>query len=132
MDTWWQTETGAIMISPLPGVTPTKPGSATFPFFGVDAAIVNEKGEELGVNQGGFLVIKQPWPSMLRTLYGADDRFKDVYWSRFAKQGWYLAGDGAVQGRRRLHLDPGPHRRRAQRFRPSPLHHGSGKRPGGP
>jgi acetyl-CoA synthetase len=97
VDTWWQTETGAIMISPLPGVTPTKPGSATFPFFGVDAAVVNEKGEELGVNQGGFLVIKQPWPSMLRTLFGADDRYKEVYWSRFAKQGWYLAGDGAVK-----------------------------------
>ncbi|MDB5050639.1 MAG: acs [Fibrobacteres bacterium] len=97
VDTWWQTETGAIMISPLPGVTPTKPGSATFPFLGVDVAIVNEKGEELGVNQGGFLVIKQPWPSMLRTLYGADDRYKDVYWSRFARQGWYLAGDGAVR-----------------------------------
>jgi acetyl-CoA synthetase len=97
VDTWWQTETGAIMISPLPGVTPTKPGSATFPFFGVDAAIVNEQGEELGVNQGGFLVVKQPWPSMLRTLYKADDRFKDVYWSRFEKQGWYLAGDGAVK-----------------------------------
>jgi acetyl-CoA synthetase len=97
VDTWWQTETGAIMISPLPGVTPTKPGSATFPFFGVDAAIVNEKGEELGVNQGGYLVIKQPWPSMLRTLYGADDRYKEVYWSRFQKQGWYLAGDGAVK-----------------------------------
>ncbi|MDB5106796.1 MAG: acsA [Fibrobacteres bacterium] len=97
VDTWWQTETGAIMISPLPGVTPTKPGSATFPFFGVDAAIVNEKGHELGVNQGGFLVIKQPWPSMLRTLYGADDRYKEVYWSRFADKGWYLAGDGAVK-----------------------------------
>ncbi|MEO7427379.1 MAG: acetate--CoA ligase [Fibrobacteria bacterium] len=97
VDTWWQTETGAIMISPLPGVTPTKPGSATFPFFGVEAAIVNEKGEELGVNQGGFLVIKQPWPSMLRTLYGADERYKEVYWSRFEKQGWYLAGDGAVR-----------------------------------
>jgi acetyl-CoA synthetase len=97
VDTWWQTETGGIMISPLPGVTPTKPGSATFPFFGVDTAIVNEKGEELGPNQGGFLVIKQPWPSMLRTLFKADDRFKDVYWSRFEKQGWYLAGDGAVK-----------------------------------
>jgi acetyl-CoA synthetase len=97
VDTWWQTETGGIMISPIPGVTPTKPGSATFPFFGVDAAIVNEKGEELGLNQGGFLVIKQPWPSMLRTLYNADDRFKEVYWNRFEKQGWYLAGDGAVR-----------------------------------
>jgi acetyl-CoA synthetase len=97
VDTWWQTETGAIMISPLPGATPTKPGSATFPFFGVDPAIVNEKGEELGRGQGGFLVMKQPWPSMLRTLYKAEDRFREVYWSRFQKQGWYLAGDGAVR-----------------------------------
>ena len=97
VDTWWQTETGSIMITPLPGVTATKPGSATFPFFGVDVAIVNEKGEELPNGQGGFLVIKQPWPSMLRTLYKADDRFKEVYWSRFEKQGWYLAGDGAVR-----------------------------------
>ena len=97
VDTWWQTETGAIMISPLPGVTPTKPGSATFPFFGVDVAIVNDKGEELPNGQGGFLVIKQPWPSMLRNLYKAEDRFKEVYWSRFEKQGWYLAGDGAVR-----------------------------------
>jgi acetyl-CoA synthetase len=97
VDTWWQTETGAIMISPLPGVTPTKPGSATFPFFGVEPAIVNDKGEELGKGQGGFLVMKQPWPSMLRTLYKAEDRFQEVYWSRFRSQGWYLAGDGAVR-----------------------------------
>ena len=97
VDTWWQTETGSIMITPLPGITATKPGSATFPFFGIEPAIVNDKGEELPNGQGGFLVIKQPWPSMLRTLYGADDRFKDVYWSRFQKQGWYLAGDGAVR-----------------------------------
>ena len=97
VDTWWQTETGPIMITPLPGATATKPGSATFPFFGVEPAIVNEKGEELPNGQGGFLVIKQPWPSMLRTLYGDDDRYQDVYWSRFAKQGWYLAGDGAVR-----------------------------------
>ncbi len=97
VDTWWQTETGSIMITPIPGVTPTKPGSATFPFFGVEPAIVNDKGEELANGQGGFLVIKQPWPSMLRTLFGADDRYKEVYWERFAKQGWYLAGDGAVR-----------------------------------
>ncbi len=97
VDTWWQTETGSIMITPLPGITPTKPGSATFPFFGIEPAIVNDKGEELPNGQGGFLVIKQPWPSMLRTLYGADERYKDVYWSRFQKQGWYLAGDGAVR-----------------------------------
>ncbi len=97
VDTWWQTETGAIMISPLPGATVTKPGSCTFPFFGVDIAVVNEKGEELPNGQGGFLVVRQPWPSMLRTLWGDDDRFKEVYWSRFEKQGYYLAGDGAVR-----------------------------------
>ncbi len=97
VDTWWQTETGAIMITPLPGVTPTKPGSATFPFFGVDAAVVDENGNELPVRQGGFLVIRQPWPSMLRNLFGDSERFKEVYWQRFAEKGYYLAGDGAVR-----------------------------------
>jgi acetyl-CoA synthetase len=97
VDTWWQTETGAIMISPLPGITATKPGSASTPFFGVDAAIVDEEGNELPSGHGGLLVIKQPWPSMLRTLYGNAERFKEVYWSKFKKQGWYLVGDGAVQ-----------------------------------
>jgi len=97
VDTWWQTETGAIMVSPLPGATTTKPGSCTYPFFGVDIAVVDEAGEELPNGQGGFLVIKQPWPSMLRTLYGDDERFKEVYWKRFEKQGYYLAGDGAVK-----------------------------------
>ncbi len=97
VDTWWQTETGGIAISPLPGVTPTKPGSATFPLFGIDAAVVNENGEELPHGQGGFLVIRQPWPSMLRTLWGDDERFREVYWKRFADKGYYLAGDGAVR-----------------------------------
>jgi acetyl-CoA synthetase len=97
VDTWWQTETGSIAITPLPGLTPTRPGSATFPFFGIDAAVVNEKGEELPNGQGGFLVIRQPWPSMLRTLWGDNERFKDVYWKRFEEQGYYLAGDGAVR-----------------------------------
>jgi len=97
VDTWWQTETGGIMITPLPGITETKPGSASIPFFGVDPAIVSEDGEELGPEQGGLLVMKQPWPSMLRTLYGADERYKEVYWEKFEKQGWYLAGDGAVK-----------------------------------
>ncbi len=97
VDTWWQTETGSIAITPLPGVTPTKPGSATFPFFGIDAAVVDENGEELPNGQGGFLVIRQPWPSMLRTLWGDDDRFREVYWSRFANKGYYMAGDGAVR-----------------------------------
>jgi len=95
VDTWWQTETGAILISPLPGATPTKPGTATLPFFGVDAAIVDEQGVEVGPNQGGRLVIRQPWPSMLRGLWGDKKRYADVYWSAFKKQGWYLTGDGA-------------------------------------
>ncbi len=97
VDTWWQTETGSILITPLPGITSTKPGSATFPFFGVDAAVVNEKGEELPAGQGGFLVIRKPWPSMLRTLWGDDARFREVYWARFADKGYYMAGDGAVR-----------------------------------
>jgi acetyl-CoA synthetase len=97
VDTWWQTETGSIAITPLPGITPTKPGSATFPFFGIDAAVVDDKGNELPNGQGGFLVIRQPWPSMLRTLWGDDARFRDVYWKRFEAQGYYLAGDGAVR-----------------------------------
>jgi len=97
VDTWWQTETGSILITPLPGITSTKPGSATFPFFGIDAAVVNEKGEELPDGQGGFLVIRKPWPSMLRTLWGDDVRFQEVYWARFADKGYYMAGDGAVR-----------------------------------
>jgi acetyl-CoA synthetase len=97
VDTWWQTETGSIAITPLPGITATKPGSATFPFFGIDAAVVDDKGNELPLGQGGFLVIRQPWPSMLRTLWGDDARFKEVYWKRFEEKGYYLAGDGAVR-----------------------------------
>jgi acetyl-CoA synthetase len=93
VDTWWQTETGAIMITPLPGAIPTKPGSATLPFFGVDAAIVDEKGREVGPNVGGKLVIRRPWPAMLRTIYGDKERYKKQYWSEF--KGNYLTGDGA-------------------------------------
>ncbi len=95
VDTWWQTETGAIMITPLPGATPTKPGSATLPFFGVDPAIVDETGQEVGPGAGGYLVIRRPWPSMLRTLWGDDARYREIYWSRYAEQGWYFTGDGA-------------------------------------
>ena len=93
VDTWWQTETGAIMLSPLPGATPTIPGSATRPLPGIVPAIVTRDGTPLGVNQGGYLVIKQPWPSMLRTLYGDDERYKQTYWSEIA--GCYFTGDGA-------------------------------------
>jgi acetyl-CoA synthetase len=93
VDTWWQTETGAIMLTPLPGVTATKPGSATRPFFGVDAAVVDESGMELGPNQGGYLVLRKPWPSMLRGLWGDPERFQETYWSKFP--GFYFAGDGA-------------------------------------
>ncbi|QDU37262.1 Acetyl-coenzyme A ligase [Maioricimonas rarisocia] len=93
VDTWWQTETGAIMISPLPGVTEAKPGSCTRPLPGVVPDIVSEEGESLGDNQGGLLVMKQPWPSMLRTLYGDHQRFLDTYFSKI--DGCYFAGDGA-------------------------------------
>ena len=93
VDTWWQTETGAIMISPLPGCTPTKPGTATLPFFGVDASILDETGQECGANEGGKLVIRKPWPSMLRTIYGDKKRYRDTYWNDY--KGMYTAGDGA-------------------------------------
>ncbi|HHK42863.1 MAG TPA: acetate--CoA ligase, partial [Planctomycetaceae bacterium] len=93
VDTWWQTETGSIMLTPLPGVTTTKPGSATLPFFGVDAAVFDNEGQECGANQGGFLVIKSPWPSMLRGIWKNEERYRETYWSKF--DGVYLAGDGA-------------------------------------
>jgi acetyl-CoA synthetase len=93
VDTWWQTETGAIMITPLPGVTATKPGTATLPFFGVDAAIVDRQGKELGPNQGGLLVIRKPWPSMLRGIFNDADRYQRQYWSDVP--GMYFTGDGA-------------------------------------
>ncbi len=93
VDTWWQTETGAIMITPLPGVTPTKPGTATLPFFGVDAAIVDRDGNELPNNQGGLLVIRKPWPSMLRGIFNDPDRYVRQYWSDVP--GNYFTGDGA-------------------------------------
>ncbi|QIF05400.1 acetate--CoA ligase [Roseimicrobium sp. ORNL1] len=93
VDTWWQTETGAIMITPLPGVTPTKPGTATLPFFGVDAAVLDDDGKEVGPNEGGKLVIRKPWPSMLRTIYGDAERYADTYWGTYP--GIYLAGDSS-------------------------------------
>jgi acetyl-CoA synthetase len=93
VDTWWQTETGAIMITPLPGITHTKPGTATLPFFGVDAAIVDRDGKELPNNQGGLLVIRKPWPSMLRGIFNDPDRYQRQYWSDIP--GMYFTGDGA-------------------------------------
>jgi acetyl-CoA synthetase len=93
VDTWWQTETGAIMISPLPGATPCKPGTATLPFFGVDAAILDEAGNECKANEDGRLVIRKPWPSMTRTIYNDKARYKKTYWSDYP--GFYTAGDGA-------------------------------------
>ena len=95
VDTWWQTETGQIMISPLPGVTHSKPGSAMKALPGVFADVVDDAGESVPNGSGGYLVLKQPWPAMLRTLWGDDERFKDTYWSRYADKGFYFAGDGA-------------------------------------
>ena len=93
MDTWWQTETGAIMISPLPGVTSGKPGSAMTPIPGISADVVDDTGTPVGKGEGGYLVVTEPWPAMLRTIWGDDQRYKDTYWSRF--EGKYFAGDGA-------------------------------------
>jgi acetyl-CoA synthetase len=93
VDTWWQTETGAMMISPLPGATPTKPGSATLPLPGVAAKVVNTQGQPVGPGETGYLTIQKPWPSMLRTIYGDDERFAREYWSRIP--GVYFAGDAA-------------------------------------
>jgi acetyl-CoA synthetase len=93
VDTWWQTETGMILITPLPGVTTLKPGSATKPFPGIDAGIYNEAGEEVGPGGGGYLVLKRPWPAMLRGIHGDDARFRETYWSKY--EDIYFAGDGA-------------------------------------
>jgi acetyl-CoA synthetase len=93
VDTWWQTETGMILITPLPGLTTLKPGSATKPFPGVDAAIYDEQGNEVGPGGGGYLVLRRPWPAMLRGLYKEHDRYVETYWSKYP--GVYFAGDGA-------------------------------------
>ena len=98
VDTWWQTETGAHMIAPLPGLVATHPGSATRPFPGIDADVVDEAGNSVPPGGGGFLVLKSPWPSMLRTLWGDDDRYQKTYWSKFGDKHYYFAGDGARRG----------------------------------
>jgi acetyl-CoA synthetase len=99
VDTWWQTETGMIMITPLPGITTTRPGSATFPFPGVGADVVDDQGVSVPLGGGGYLTLNRPWPAMLRTLYKDPDRFIETYWSRFsdpkASRWVYFAGDGA-------------------------------------
>jgi len=93
LDTWWQTETGGALITPLPGATPLKPGSATLPFPGVELAILREDGSEVGVNEGGYLVIKKPWPGLMRRVYGDPERFKNTYFVQYP--GVYTTGDGA-------------------------------------
>ena len=93
VDTWWQTETGAIMISPLPGATTCKPGSTTFPLPGIAADIIDDDGQPVGIPGGGYLVLTRPWPSMLRGIWGDQQRYRDTYWSRF--KNLYFAGDGA-------------------------------------
>ena len=93
VDTWWQTETGSVLITPLPGITTLKPGSATQPFPGIEVDVLDEAGNSVGPGGGGYLVLKRPWPSMLRTIYGDPERFKEQYWSRYPDI--YFTGDGA-------------------------------------
>ncbi|MBO1751624.1 acetate--CoA ligase [Actinotalea sp. BY-33] len=95
VDTWWQSETGATMIAPLPGVTTLKPGSATRPLPGISALVVDEQGHEVPRGEGGFLVVDRTWPGMARTIWNDPERYRDAYWSRFAEQGYFFAGDGA-------------------------------------
>ncbi len=129
VDTWWQTETGGIMITPLPGVTTTKPGSATRPFPGVVAELVDTNGQVLRVG-GGFLTLAEPWPGMLRTIYGDDERYQETYWSRFP--GRYFAGDGAKLDDDGYWWILGTGGRRAQRGRTPDRHDGGRKRAGRP
>lgn len=95
VDTWWQTETGAHMITPVPGAVPTKPGTATLPLPGILADVVDRNGKPCKANEGGLLVVKHPWPSMLRNIFGNPDRYREAYWSDFKKQKYYFTGDGA-------------------------------------
>src|SRR3546814_3013779 len=95
VDTWWQTETGAILISALPGITDTKPGSGQVPLPGIAIDVVDDAGEHVGNGNGGLLVVTEPWPSMLRGIWGDPERYKETYWDKFADKGYYFAGDGA-------------------------------------
>ncbi len=129
VDTWWQTETGGILITPLPGVTPTKPGSATLPFFGVAPVLVDPADGTLieGNGVSGALCLTQPWPGQARTIWGDHRRFRATYFTQYP--GKYFTGDGCTPRRGRLLLDHRPHRRRAQRLRPPPRHRRGGERP---
>ena len=120
VDTWWQTETGAIMISALPGATKLKPGSATFPLPGIDAGIVDDAGKPVGIPGGGYLVLERPWPSMLRGIWGDPERYRDTYWSRF--EGKYFAGDGAKRDDEGYFWLLGPRRRHHARVGAQHLH----------
>ena len=122
VDTWWQTETGQIMISPLPGVTHGKPGSAMKGLPGVSADVVTEEGESVPNGSGGYLVLKEPWPAMLRTLWGDDQRFKETYWSQVRRAGLLLRRRRRQEGRGRRPLDARPRRRRDERVRAPALH----------
>jgi acetyl-CoA synthetase len=93
VDTWWQTETGSILVSPLPGITATKPGSAMRPLPGVDATVIDDEGRIVGNGHSGYLTLNKPWPSMMRGVWGEPERYRETYWSRF--EGRYFAGDGA-------------------------------------
>ena len=93
VDTWWQTETGGILIAPIPGAVPAKPGSATRPFFGIEPAVVTKEGHDVPAGSGGLLVVRKPWPSMARTIYGDAERYEKTYWSDV--EGCYFTGDGA-------------------------------------
>src|SRR5258707_190052 len=97
VDTWWQTETGMVMITPLPGITTTKPGSATKPFPGIEVGVFDERGNEVGPGGGGYLVLKRPWPAMLRGIFNDPKRYEETYWSKY--ENVYFAGDGARIGR---------------------------------
>ena len=126
VDTWWQTETGGIMITPLPGAVSTKPGSATLPFPGIDADVWTEEGDVAKPPDGGFLVLKKPWPGMLRGIWGDPKRFKEQYWSKYREHLLRRRRRPPRQGR--LLLDHGPRRRRDEHLRASHRHDGGGER----
>ena len=130
VDTWWQTETGAIMISPLPGVTTAKPGSATKALPGIGADVVDDTGTPVPKGGGGYLVLTEPWPAMLRTIWGDDERYRDTYWARFADQGLLLRRRRCQEGRGRRPVAARPGRRRHEHLRAPDLDHRGGIRAG--